>query len=152
VPASEDPKRVWDSFQLYKKLIGPLREKARELGYALAAHGTLKRDIDLIACPWTSEAVDARTLAEALFKVVGEVHGTAHWSWYPARGQEFTLNGGPGIKPHGRCGWIINLTMESGPYIDLAVMPRGQMEMILATGIAAQREPMASYVGGQEVT
>lgn len=67
-----------DSFPLYKKLIEPLRVKARELGYALAIHGTLKRDIDLIACPWTGHAVDARTLAEALLRVAADHNdGTA---------------------------------------------------------------------------
>jgi len=113
-----------DSRPLYEVLIGPLREKARELGYAIGVHGTLKRDIDLIACPWTAEAVDARTLAEALFKVVERTHGVAHWSWHPGRGQEFTLDGAPGVKPHGRLGWVINLTLDGGPYIDLSVMPR----------------------------
>jgi hypothetical protein len=111
-----------DSREKYELLIGPLREKARELGYAIGVHGSLKRDIDLIACPWTSEATDARTLAEALQAVVAEINGNAHLSWYPGRGQEFTLAGGPGMKPHGRLGWVINL--GDGPYIDLSVMPR----------------------------
>lgn len=135
-----------DSRPLHDKLIDPLRERARELGYALAVHGTLRRDIDLIACPWTVEAVPERELAEALFAVAEEVNGTAYWSWHLCDrpvgksgpfdlekyldkeaadanfAREFTLAGGPGVKPHGRLGWVINL--GGGPYIDLAVMPR----------------------------
>lgn len=51
-----------------------------------------------------------------------EVNGVARLSWRPASGQEFTVAGGPGIKPHGRLGWVINLGGD--PYIDLSVMPR----------------------------
>jgi hypothetical protein len=111
----------WDSRPLYEKLIGPLRDRARELGYALGVHGTLRRDIDIIACPWTAEAVSPRTLAEALIEVVERVHGTAYLSWAMCD-PEITLNGLPGRKPHGRLGWVINL--GDGPYIDLSVMPR----------------------------
>lgn len=111
-----------DSYEQYKRLIGPLRAKARELGYAVGIHGTLKRDIDLIACPWTTEAVDARTLAEALQAVAREICGKADLAWHPGKGQEFTLEGAPGLKPHGRLCWSIHLGL--GPYIDLSVMPR----------------------------
>src|SRR5262249_28678854 len=50
----------------YAKLIEPLRARAGELGYALAVHGSLARDIDLIAMPLTSRAVPAPELAEQL--------------------------------------------------------------------------------------
>lgn len=109
----------WDSYPKYKELIGPLREKARELGYALAVHGSLKRDIDLIACPWTDDAVAPPVLAEALREVTG-----GYWSW-SMKGADFTLAGCPGNKPHGRLGWVINL--GGGPYIDLSVMPPIEM-------------------------
>lgn len=136
----------WDSHQLYEKLIEPIREKSRELGYAIAVHGTLKRDIDLIACPWTPEAVPERELADALFALVEHIHGRAYWSWHLIErpvgksgpfdlegklnkeaadanfAREYTLAGAPGSKPHGRLGWVINL--GGGPYIDLSVMPR----------------------------
>lgn len=102
----------------YRKLIAPLRTRARELGYAIGVHGSLQRDIDLIAIPWTSEAVPGRVLAESLFAVVERVNGYAAWSW-SMLGSEFTLDGCPGMKPHGRLGWVINL--GGGPYIDLSV-------------------------------
>lgn len=111
-----------DSYPKYKALIGPLREKAKELGYALAVHGTLKRDIDIVAVPWTDSAVSAAELARALFLVTREVNGMAWLSWSPAKGREFTLAGCPGVKPHGRLVWVFNL--HGGPYIDLSVMPR----------------------------
>ncbi len=105
----------------YDMLIGPLRERAYELGYALCHHGTLKRDIDLVAVPWIREAADPQTLAEALRHVARGVIGKADMKWDETR-QEFWRNGRPGDLPHGRLSWLIFL---GGPhYIDLAVMPR----------------------------
>lgn len=101
-----------DSHELYNRLIGPLRDKARELGYALAVHGSLIRDIDLVACPWIAEAVDAQTLAESLLEVAAKHNN----------GTAFLRAGCPGYKPHGRLVWSLHL--GDGPYIDLSVMPR----------------------------
>jgi hypothetical protein len=120
---NQSPQSKMDTRQLYELLIEPIRSQCRNLGYAIAVHGSLNRDIDLIAVPWTADAVSPRRLAEEVFAVAWHVNWLAHWSWFPARGQEFTLEGGPGIKPHGRLGWVINLTMGKGPYIDLSVMP-----------------------------
>jgi hypothetical protein len=74
-----------------------------------------------VACPWTEAAVPARQLAEALQAVARELAGKADLAWHPGKGPEFTLDGGPGVKPHGRLGWLIHL--GGGPYIDLSVMP-----------------------------
>lgn len=77
----------------------------RAHGYALAVHGSLARDFDIIAAPWTDDAVDADDLAEAIRSAVGGVRGdTVH------------------ERPHGRRGYVIHL--GAGPYIDLSVMPR----------------------------
>lgn len=113
-----------NSREKYELLIGPLRDRARELGYAIGVHGTLKRDIDLVACPWTTEAVDARTLAEALQAVASEINGRASMGWRADQPPEFSLNGCPGHKPHGRLCWTF--VLGGGPYIDLSVMPRLQ--------------------------
>lgn len=100
-------------------LLRPLRETAKSLGYALAVHGSEQRDIDLIAVPWIQEAAPPRTLAEALFATVEREHGFASWSWSMQGDAEYTLNGCPSRKPHGRLGWVINL--GGGPYLGLAV-------------------------------
>lgn len=110
-----------DSHAVYDRLIGPLRGRARELGYALAVHGSLKRDIDLIACPWSPEAVDARTLAEALRDTAREHNGGIAHS-LEHEDDEYFRRGTPGAKPWGRLCWSYHL--GGGPYIDLSVMPR----------------------------
>lgn len=105
---------------LYEELIGPLRETARANGYAIGVHGSLARDIDLIAVPWTAEAVDELELAEALRKTAEGITGAAFIS--PHEDCDHMRNGMPGFKPHGRRVWSFHL--GHGPYIDLSVMPR----------------------------
>lgn len=107
-----------DSRPQYEALIEPLREKARELGYALTVHGSLKRDIDLVAIPWTDQAVPARTLAEAIRETAHVVNGAA----LMREDDPWHREGCPGLKPHGRLVWTFHL--GGGPYIDLSVMPR----------------------------
>lgn len=109
-----------DCRPIFEKLIEPLRARARELGYAVAVHGTVKRDIDLIAIPWTPEAVAPKELAEALRLKALEVHGAAYMK-PPENDDPWHLDGCPGFKPHGRLCWCFYL---GGPcYIDLSVMP-----------------------------
>jgi len=82
-----------------------IAEVARKHGYALAIHGSLQRDFDLIAIPWTEspaqpEIVVAELTAEFGLKSVGDI----------------------GHKPHGRivytlaCGW-------GECFLDLGFMP-----------------------------
>ena len=96
----------------YAKTIGPLREEARRLGYALTVHGSIKRDIDLVAIPWTRHACGPQHLAEALRKKTEDVIGFAVYG-----------NDGPWPrkKPHGRRCWTIHF---NGTYLDLSIMPR----------------------------
>lgn len=128
----------YDSREKYDQLIGPLRDVARRLGYALAVHGTLKRDIDLIACPWTGDAVPAKTLAKAIQHKAREIVGHAEPCRAEARSSnpKYFRDGLTGFaakvgritaKPHGRKSWAFHLTPnQDGPYIDLAVMPRSR--------------------------
>lgn len=110
-----------DSYAKYKALIGPLRAKARELGYALAVHGTLKRDIDLVAAPWAERAVEPRILAEALRDVAREHNGGIAHQKPEEEADAWHRAGVPGHKPFGRLCWSFHL--GGGPYIDLSVLP-----------------------------
>lgn len=101
--------------EYFELLIGPLSFVARSCGYALGVHGSLARDIDLIAAPWRESAVSPEHLIECLRKVVKAITG----------GAEFT--GGrdkPEEKPCGRLGYAFFVTADpTGPYIDISVMP-----------------------------
>lgn len=96
----------------YCKLIGPLREAARSQGYALGIHGSIKCDIDIIAVPWTDDAVDAETLANVLRIEVEKIIGFAVF------GSDEPF---PREKPHGRRCWTIHF---NGTYLDLSITPR----------------------------
>lgn len=94
---------------LYSMLYPWLVEIAHEHGYALGLHGSLRRDMDVIAVPWTEEASSAEDLVEAIADRLGTF----------LAGQL----GQPGLKPHGRRAWSLILSGGSA-YIDLSVMPR----------------------------
>ena len=95
-PGWEDPK-LPDLRHIWKL--------AREVGYAVGVHGSLKRDFDLIAAPWTNKAVDP-----------------VDFIMHMKAGLEAKLVGDIVNKPHGRIG--CNLQLD-GYYkvIDLSVMP-----------------------------
>lgn len=89
-------------------LIAPLREVARRHGYALAVHGSLSYDIDLLAVPWHAMATSPESLADAIQAAVKAISGTSKME-------------GPEKKPLGRLAWSFH--MGGGPYVDLSVMP-----------------------------
>jgi hypothetical protein len=108
--------RPWAFAWLYDHLVAVARDK----GYALALHGSMVRDLDLIACPWTEEAVSAEELIAALTEAAGgfryDVHDPDQAVGTAREGRD------PTPKPHGRLAWAIHFYGE--PYIDVSVMPR----------------------------
>ena len=126
--SAQDPRPGEDHIRRTKKLVEillpPLREIARRHGYALAVHGSLERDIDLIAVPWRegpSCALDLVTNFYALCEAVhGHATGPGGWrigmDFEPPTGSLFN----PTPKPHGRLGWIIQIGAH---YLDGSVMP-----------------------------
>jgi hypothetical protein len=97
------------------KVIDDIRAIAREHGYAVAVHGSLRRvrDIDLIAAPWVKWAHGPRTLMIAVNRLPYLKRVTRHDHDPP--------------KPHGRLGfvWIItHRAAECPAFVDLSVMPR----------------------------
>lgn len=103
------------------RLIPPIQEAARAVGYAVAVHGSLERDLDLVACPWTDKAKPERDLVKAIRLAVAKELGGKCLS-----SADFTE------KPHGRHAYTLLLFSDScveshagsHPFIDLSVMPR----------------------------
>lgn len=96
---------------VYCGLFPNLARIANENGYALAVHGSLINDMDLVAIPWVDDAKSA----EELMKAIGDYLRIFHDIW--ATGVD-----GPEEKPYGRIAW--KLQMTSGAAVDLSVMPR----------------------------
>lgn len=96
------------------------RGAAKEHGYALATHGTLVRDLDLLAVPWIESASGHRKLAAAIAEALGEP-GCAE-----------SIRDGhtdPTRRAHGRRAYAIHLFRATEPkdhgwYVDLSIMPR----------------------------
>lgn len=95
----------------YLALLDDIRAVARGLGYAVGLHGSLQRDFDLIACPWTADARPAEELVDAVARLV-------KGDWHPGTVTE---------KPHGRRAWTIHIgwhdALRTTTLIDLSVMP-----------------------------
>lgn len=95
----------------YAMLIPLAQRIARPFGYAIAVHGSMNRDLDLVAIPWVDDAVEAEVLVEEMVK-----------KFSPFLDYEGFKMPTPTVKPHGRRSWSI--VMHAGCYIDISVMPR----------------------------
>ncbi len=84
--------------------VAPIRALAREVGYAIGEHGSKERDLDLIAAPWTADAVSPQALAD---HIAGGINGRVL---------------APEQKPAGR--WSCNIQIDGWfKIIDLSVLP-----------------------------
>lgn len=102
----------------YMLILDKIRAKARTHGYAIGLHGTAERDLDLIAVPWTHKACLPWALAKVIMDDVG---GHLEGMGDDEKMDDYLRGGCPGLKPHGRLTWAIQL--GGGAYIDLSVMP-----------------------------
>lgn len=94
-------------------ILPAMRRAAKDSGYALTVHGTLNRDIDLVAVPWVEHGVkDRDTLVSRLIGAIGGVTGRCnrHQNWED--------------KPHGMSAVpLLVWCGEDTTTLDLSVMP-----------------------------
>ena len=113
-PHAAQTKEYWD---ILRK---PLRHVARRCGYALAEHGSLGFDIDLIAVPWRDSAVDPPYLVEQIRVAAEAIIGICE---IRKRDKDHV----PEKKPCGRLAWSLFLVPDDpsllGPYLDISVFP-----------------------------
>lgn len=93
----------------YAVLYDSMKKAALDLGYALAIHGSMHSDMDLIAVAWTEDARPHEELAAAINACIGET------VW----GERFQKEHAQ--RPHGRI--VYSLCILGGWYIDLSVIP-----------------------------
>lgn len=107
---------AWSDF--ISEVVFLTRATARGKGYAVAVHGSLFRDLDLVAVPWAEEACSAQELAEAICEMLVRCGLAFGWTadCTDGKGHE---------KPLGRMAWSISLSRHDGPrYLDLSIAPR----------------------------
>lgn len=114
-----DPRKESDALRKAQKayiatvideILPPLRRAAKAEGYAIAVHGSLARDIDLVAIPWVDHARDPKLLVATIRGILAGIFGACYVSAEPTQ------------KPQGRLAWTLHshtMTAE----IDLSVMP-----------------------------
>lgn len=91
---------------MYCALYPQLAIIAQEHGYALAVHGSLGRDMDLICIPWIEFPSEPSAVVSA---ITGKFHIKS-------------VGGPPTIKAHGREAWTISIGFGEC-FIDLSFMP-----------------------------
>lgn len=107
----------------YLSVVPKICSVARKCGYAIAVHGSMQRDLDIIAMPWVPHALKPETL---VIRIEKELTGYSH-----ARGY-WRLDGKMAGKPHGRLAYAIPIAhlnsqfenpMLRHAYIDLSLRP-----------------------------
>lgn len=99
-----EPDTKWRSPRLPS--VRAVRDLARKVGYAIGEHGSRERDLDLIAAPWTEDAVTPDELIKHLCTGLNAVEV-----------------GGREEKPHGRI--AVNLCPAGWfKMIDLSICPK----------------------------
>lgn len=93
----------------YACLYPELRQIAIKHGYALAIHGSMARDLDLIAVAWTENPSHYEVMFEEMAKQIG--------------GTIFELNAPHKevSKPHGRICYTLSILGDW--FIDLSIIP-----------------------------
>jgi len=99
---SSDPLVLKD---LYERMLPGIRLAAEGCGYAIGVHGSMTRDLDLIAAPWTEKISTPDELAHAVQRAACGSSG----AWKE-----------PERKPHGRIGYSLHVGTHA--YIDLSVL------------------------------
>lgn len=94
-----------NSAPVYACMYKGLAELSREHGYALAAHGSMARDFDVVAIPWVDHPDPAESLIDAIL-------------------DKYALNqiGEPEMKNHGRKCWTLSLGFGD-TFLDFSIMP-----------------------------
>jgi hypothetical protein len=102
-------------------ILPAMRRAALDAGYALTVHGSLNRDIDLVAVPWRDGPVwSADRLVEALCGAARGVIGRFNWPAGKERWAE---------KPHGRrATTLLAWCGENTAQIDLSVLSASEID------------------------
>lgn len=102
----------------YCALYPMLNQIANDHGYALAVHGSVHRDFDLIAIPWVADVSEPVRLIKAFKEATRTV--TSHEQ------EPVDDDCRPTHKPHGRVAYSLHVTNSGmyGGYLDVSVMPK----------------------------
>lgn len=107
--------------QFYANCFEQLKTIAHQFGYNLVIHGSMDRDMDLVAIPWATLVKPHTDMLDALVAYLG-----GHINPESEKSRKLFAE-----RHHGRMNYIINLN-RGGPqsnyddpqwYIDISIMP-----------------------------
>ncbi len=104
---------------MYASMIPVIQDICRLYGYCCAMHGSMARDLDVVAVPWVDDAQSPDVL---VMGIAAETGGRLENYFAEREGDEIQQY--PVKLPHGRLAWRISFAAER--YIDVSVMPRIQ--------------------------
>jgi hypothetical protein len=118
---------------LYAFYFQVLKEIAVKYGYNLVLHGSMNRDLDLIAIPWQEEVKPHEAMIEEFCEVIGGKLMFANGvERHHAPDQDWPIYQ---VTHHGRMQYVINLNrkgkmindvwVDPQYYIDISVIPVG---------------------------
>lgn len=96
---------------MYATYYGIMKEVAAIYGYAIAIHGSMVRDLDLIAVPWVEKPGSVIDMFKEFNKRIGLEKSNINSKPYDSVSE----------KPHGRTAYT--LSTGGGGYVDISVMP-----------------------------
>lgn len=115
-----------DAKQFYEFILPRIRDAAKECGYGIGLHGSMLRDLDLIAVPWADKFTDKDLLARKIHQAVCNIENQTY-TWEK--------------KPNGRVATAFPICFPewnepSAGHIDLS---------IIGTELSASRALAAKY-------
>jgi hypothetical protein len=117
--------------QLYAYYFLTLKEIAKEYGYNLLVHGSMNRDLDLIAIPWVDEPKPETEMIQALCdhmggKLLKADSGSDVYKKLPGGRSVYVINlnrGGYAKNDAGEITEPLEYTPDPEYYIDISVTP-----------------------------
>lgn len=91
---------------LYSFYFEVIKEIGLKYGYNIVLHGSMSRDLDLIAIPWEENIGDKEKMIDEIAEIIGGNLLMQNRSVDNIEGDRFC------IKPHGRIVYIINLNRD----------------------------------------
>ena len=113
--------------QLYTYCFIQLKEVAKEFGYNLVVHGSMSRDLDLIAIPWIDDPRPELEMIKALSYAVGGNIQNESIKALPGGRNSYVIDLNRGGYKRNESGDIIDpveFTADPEYYIDISVTPK----------------------------
>jgi len=89
-----------------------MRKAAKELGYAITVHGSMKRDFDIVVVPWTDQAASTYDVAHAIRNTAGS--------------DRWRCPDNKDSAPHSREWWPFDWkdsSHKNKDYVDMSIIP-----------------------------